>query len=214
MNTTKSPTYRLLALGILVLLASCNQQPKKAEPGEGDNEIVKEVSTPEDIISLDEAKKYCENYERRRIPSIVKFETAQSDSDEKFVPTQFIAFNLDSLKNYIAYVEQEAKKVNVAPDSLRIYLANYGKEGRDPNRNTLFILPTAKVGGDYGGFYIDGDEAKLIRNFWPKDENGGQNEEPRSKASFVPNFNTSLFQGSKSLIFNYGGSGPPPKMDF
>ena len=174
MNTTKSPTYHLLALGILVLLASCNPQTKKAEPSERDNEIVKDVSAPEDIISLDEAKKYCENYERRRVPSIVKFETAQSDSDEKFAPTQFIAFNLDSLKNYIAYVEQEAKKVNVAPDSLRIYLANYGKEGRYTNQNTVFILPTTKVGGDYGGFYIDGDEAKLIRNFWPKDENGGQ----------------------------------------
>ena len=214
MNTTKSPTYRLLALGILVLLASCNQQPKKEMPINGETEPVEEITAPKDIVSLNEAKKLCQNYERRRIPSIVKFETAQSDSDEKFMPTQFIAFNLDSLKNYIAYVEQEAKKVNVAPDSLRIYLANYGKEGRDPNHNTVFILPTAKVEGDYGGFYIDGDAAKLMRNYWPMDENGGQEGEPKSKASFVPNFNTSLFLDSKSFIFNHGSGGPPPTGDF
>ena len=213
MNTTKSLTYRLLLLGLaFITVAACNQQ-KKGAPTERGETPPEEVTAPQDIISLEEAKKLCENYERRRIPGIIEFEKAAGGSEE-FVPTQFIAFNLDSLKSYIKYVEQEAKKVNVAPDSLRIYLANYGQEGRDPNRNTVFILPTAKVGGDYGGFYIDGDEAKLIRNYWPKNENDGQEGEPRSKAAFLPNFNTSLFQGGGSLILNYGNTGPPPSNDF
>ncbi len=213
MKLTKSLTYRISLFGMLFLvLASC--QPKKEAPANGKTEPAEEVDPPKDIISLDEAKQLCENYERRRIPGIIEFEKAASGSEDEFVPTQFVTFNLETLKTYIQYVEQEAKKVNVAPDSLRIYLANYGKEGRDPNRNTVFILPTAKVEGDYGGFYIDGEEAKLIRNYWPKDENGGQEEEPRSKAAFLPNFNTSLLQGGGSLILNYGGSGPPPKTDF
>lgn len=214
MKALKSLTYPLSFVTALVLLASCNQQPKKAEPAQMEDKTVQEVKRPEDIISLDEAKELCQNYERRRIPGIVKFETAQGDSDEKFIPTQFAAFSLETLKTYIKYVEQEAGKVNVAPDSLRIYLANYGKEGRDPNRNTVFILPSAKVGGDYGGFYIDGEEAKLIRNYWPNNENGGQNEEPRSKASVVPSFNASLFQVGGSLVLDRSSSGPPPHSDF
>ncbi|MEM8508548.1 MAG: hypothetical protein AAF717_11990 [Bacteroidota bacterium] len=214
MNATTSPTYRLLLLLVLVLFASCNQPPKKDKPEEMEEEIVKEVKQPEDLISLDEAKELCQNYERRRVPGIVKFETAQHDSEEKFVPTQFVTFNLETLKTYIQYVEQEASKVNVAPDSLRIYLANYGMEGRDPNQNTLFILPTAKVDGDYGGFYIAGEEAKLIRKYWPSDQNDGQEEDPKSKAGFVPSFNLPLLQDDKSLILNYGNTGPPPSTDF
>ncbi|MEM1339955.1 MAG: hypothetical protein AAGF96_19500 [Bacteroidota bacterium] len=214
MNATTSPTNRLLLLVVLVLLASCNQSPKKDKPEEMEEEIVKEVKRPEDLISLDEAKELCQNYERRRIPGIVKFEAAQGDAEEKFIPTQFVAFDLAKLKEYIKYVEQEASKVNVAPDSLRIYLANYGMEGKDPNHNTLFILPTAKVDGDYGGFYIAGEEAKLIRKYWPSDQNDGQEEDPKSKASFVPSFNLPLLQDDKSLILNHGGSGPPPGTDF
>lgn len=199
----------------LILLAACNPQSKKeAEPAM--TQEVEEVDPPKEIISLDEAKELCENYENRRVPNIIKFEMAESGSEEKFVPTQFVAFKLETLKTYIKYVEQEAQKAKVAPDSLRIYLGNYGKEGRDPNRNTVFVLPTAQVGSDYGGFYIGEDgQAKLIRNYWPKDgENGGQEGEPKSKASFMPTFSTSLMQGGGSLVMNRGSSGPPPYGDF
>ncbi|MEO0570363.1 MAG: hypothetical protein AAF039_01585 [Bacteroidota bacterium] len=198
----------------LLLLGACNPQPKKeAEPEMMDQEAEK-VDAPKEIISLDEAKELCDNYETRRITSILEFERAESGDEEKFIPTQFVAFKLETLKTYIKYVEQEAKKANVTADSLRVYLGNYGKEGSDPNRNTVFVLPTAKVGNEYGGFYIDGTEAKLIRNYWPGGENGGQEGEPRSKASFVPTLNASLMQGGGSLVMNRGQSGPPPYGDF
>ena len=198
-----------------VLLSACNETPKQdAEPALLTQEM-ENIDTPKEIISLDEAKTLCENYENRRIPSIMKFEMAENASEETFVPVQFVAFKLETLKTYIKYVEQEAKKAKVTPDSLRVYLGNYGKEGVDPNRNTVFVLPTAKVGNDYGGFYIgDNGEAKLIRDYWPRQENGGQEGEPRSKASFFPTFNASLMQGGGSLIMNRGQSGPPPYGDF
>ncbi len=198
----------------IILLSACNPQTKKEdEPAMMDKEV-KEVDAPEGIISLDVAKGLCENYERRRIPGIKKFEAANTDSEESFIPTQYVTFDLKTIRQYLDYVEQEAKRANVEPDSLRIYLGNYGKEGRDPNRNTVFILPTAEIGKEYGGFYIDGTEAKLIRNHWPRGENGGQEGEPKSKASFIPNFNPLHLQPNGSLILNWGGSGPPPHTDF
>jgi len=213
MKKLKVPNVTLVLLSIaLIAMGACNEQPKKDGEPEMITEEVEEVEAPEEIISLDEAKTLCENYENRRIPSIVKLEMEENDDGEKFIPTQFVAFNLETLKTYIKYVEQEAQKAKVAPDSLRIYLGNYGKEGRDPNRNTVFVLPTAKIGDDYGGFYIGTDgQAKLIRDYWPK---GGQEGEPKSKASFVPNFNASLMQGGGSLVMNRGNSGPPPHTDF
>ena len=198
----------------LMALVSCNPQQKKEVPEMAD-EPAKEVEAPKEIISMKEAKVLCENYQNRRIPDIVKFEMGDRDSEEKFIPTQFVAFKLETIKSYIKYMERQAGKAKVNPDSLRIYFGNYGKEGRDPNKNTVFILPTAKIANDYGGFYIGADgQAKLIRNYWSKAENGGQEGEPKSKASFIPTFNIGLMQGDGSLILNHGGSGPPPGSDF
>lgn len=212
LNFSKSTLGCLIAT--VILLGACNPQPKKeAEPAMM-TEKTQEVEAPEGIISLDEAKELCENYETRRIPSIVKFEATENSSEDKFIPTQFVAFKLETIKSYLEYVEQEAQKANVKPDSLRIYLGNYGKEGRDPNRNTVFILPTTEIGKEYGGFYVDGNEAKLIRNYWPKGVNDGQEGEGKSKASFLPVLNANLMQGGGSLILNWGGSGPPPHTDF
>jgi len=210
---SKTTTW-LLAMA-LMLLGACNTQNKEPK-SETDDGPMEEIEAPKEIISLDEAKELCENYENRRLPGIIEFETAQSDGEEKFVPTQFVAFKLETLQTYIDYVRQEAKKAKVSPDSLRIYLGNYGKKGEEANRNTVFVLPTAKVGNDYGGFYIGEDgKAKLIHNYWPKNgQNGGEEDEPKSKASLVPTFNVSLMQGGGSLIMNRGNSGPPPHTDF
>ena len=209
-NTSK--TSVLIPLAALLIMG-CQEQPKT----EAATQLVAQeesVEAPDEIISLDEAKTLCENYETRRIPGIRSFEKEAGDTEGEFIPTQFVAFNLKTLKQYIKYVEQEAGKAKVAPDSLRIYLGNYGKEGKDPNRNTVFILPTAEIGKEYGGFYIGEDgEAKLIRNYWPKSDEDGQEGGAKSEASLLPVF-PMMMNGDGSLVMNRGGSGPPPHTDF
>ncbi|MEM1256908.1 MAG: hypothetical protein AAGH81_00155 [Bacteroidota bacterium] len=204
-------TVGFLITAVLLVLGSCNPQPKKeAEPEKMDQEV-EEVEAPEGIISLDEAKELCQNYEIRRIPGIKNFEAAQTNAEGKFIPTQYVTFDLETIRQYLDYLEQEAKRANVVPDSLRIYLGNYGNEGKDPNRNTVFILPTAEIGKGYGGFYIDNEgQAKLIRSYWPNNDENGKS---KSKASFLPNFGPSLMSGG-SLVFNRGNSSPPPDSDF
>ena len=112
MKMMKLKVSRLHAglLGIaLIAMGACNEQPKKDVAPEMMTQEVEEVDAPKEIISLNEAKELCENYENRWIPSIVEFEKEESAEGEEFVPTQFVAFNLETLKTYIKYVEQESQ---------------------------------------------------------------------------------------------------------
>ena len=54
-------------------------------------------------------------------------------------------FSLDTLKQYIEYVEQEAKKQGKKNLGIRVYFAAYPKEGNypDPGFATVFMVPTA-----------------------------------------------------------------------
>lgn len=203
-----------LAFVFFFVLANCVEKDKKPEEEKEKPKTEEETGMsgkPTGIISLEEAKLLCTNYEERRIPSIKAFEMAQDESDEKFIPTQFIDFELKTIKKYIKFVEREARKAKVSPDSLRIYLGNYGKDGQEPNRNTVFILPTATIDGDHGGFFINAKgKAELIRNNWSKNENQGQE---KSKASFFTLPNMNLYN-RQSFILNLGHGGPPPISDF
>lgn len=173
----------------------------------------REVDPPKQLITLDDADSLYVNYSTRRAENIIRFEMQDQPDGEPFNPTRFVSFDLKVIKDYIAYVEQEAKNAGVKADSLRIYLGNYGKRGKDKRRNTVFLLPTANTDAGYGGFYIGDDgKAKLIRDKFRS--NDMEQNDPKSKASLMPNLNSSLFQGEQSLILNFGNSGPPPRGDF
>ncbi|WP_350294056.1 hypothetical protein [uncultured Croceitalea sp.] len=214
MKTSQNWVITLSTILFLVV-ASCAEKPKKdkEEPKTVAHEDDEMVKAPDGIITLGEAKELCENYETRRAKAILEFEMNQNPEKE-FIPTQFIEFDLKTMKKYIKYVEKKARKAKVKPDSLRIYLGNYGKEGKDPNRNTVFVVPTAKIDGEYGGFYIGGDgTAKLIRNYWPKNGDGNQGVQQKSEAGFFPTLKSMPYQ-DQSLILNDGHNGPPPNTDF
>lgn len=211
MKTTTFKKSVLTAFLSLLLLGACAEQKKETPAEEPAEEMEQEmVAAPKGIISLKQAKILCENYENRRTGAIKRFEMVQNP-EQDFVPTQFVDFDFETIANYVKYVEQEAKKAKVRPDSLRIYLGNYGKKGKQPNRNTVFMLPTTVINGESGGFFINAKgEAELIRSYWPN-TNGGSNQ--KSKAGFFPSFSPSFFQDG-SLILNDGNSAPPPYSDF
>ena len=211
MKTTTFTKSIFTAFLPMLLLAACAEQKKETPAEEPAEEMEQEmVAAPKGIISLKQAKILCENYEDRRIGAIKRFEMAQNP-EEDFVPTQFIDFDFETIANYVKYVEQEAKKAKVSPDSLRIYLGNYGKKGRNANRNTVFMLPTTVINGESGGFFINADgKAALIRSYW-SDANDGKAQ--KSKAGFLPSFSPMMFQDG-SLIMNEGHIAPPPEADF
>jgi len=183
-----------LVLGLcLYSLSSCQEKKKDAdqEIHLGKDEIRKQ------IISLADADSFYLNYSRRRATAISEFEIRNRPDEKQFIPTRFVDFDLETIKNYIKYVESEAKNGGTKVDSLRIYLGNYGNSSGEINRhNTVFIVPTAKAQGSSGGIYIGADgKAKLMRKYF-----NGNNEINSNKQN--------------SLILNFGHCCPPKNGDF
>lgn len=206
---------------LFLMLTACQEVPKKEDDREP--EPKETVKPPKQIISLEESKSIYDNYSRNRVDLIQQFETERSP-DEKFHPARFSSYDYATIKQYMAFIEQEAKAAQVDISSLRFYFANYpnkgdfpdGKKVVHPRQNSIFIVPTIKVDGQDFGFYIGDDgKAKLI-----KDAVGAQgigSTDTKSKkayASFAPSLNAPAVQGGQSLNLNRGQSGPPPSPDF
>ncbi|MGX1929657.1 hypothetical protein [Flagellimonas sp. 2504JD4-2] len=220
MKNTRN-AFAMLLGSLMLILGACKQPQKKDDPAEEPKERVK---PPEQIISLEESKSLFDNYSRNRVAMIQEFEMEQNP-DEKFRPARFSSYDYSTIKQYMAFIEQEAKDANVDITSLRFYFGNYpnkekfpdGKKVVHPRQNAVFIVPTINVDGQNYGFYIGEDgKAKLIKN--AVGEKGmGSNEtgEQKAYASFVPSFSapTAPFAG-QSLTLNRGTSGPPPDADY
>ena len=225
MKRPTSITTKILCVLVLTSIFSCNQQQKENEPNPKNPPI---VVAPANIISLNEANAIYDNYSEHRVSLIQPYETKQRQPDEKFEASRFVDFDYDSLKQYIAYIDQEAHAGGVKKvTKLRLYFANYPNEEKFPNgkkvihkrQNSIFMVPTLeKEGINYGFFIGSNGKAELIKD-WKKSSNEGMgfsyDKKQEALAGFVPKFslNTSL-QDSKSLAFNFGQGGPPPKTDF
>ncbi|MBQ4914303.1 hypothetical protein J8L85_07645 [Maribacter sp. MMG018] len=214
-------TAASISLAVL-LLTSCNQPQKKEH--HDDSPAPPEVEAPSNIISLKEANVIYDNYSKHRVNPIVQYETKERAPEKKFEPSRYVDFDYETIKQYIDYVEQEAKKAGVKKiTKLRLYYANYPDQEKFPNgkkvihkrQNSIFIVPTLEMQGTNYGFYIAGDgKAALIRD-WKDDSKEGlgasHNKKQKAYAGFSLNSN---LQTSKSLALNFGQSGPPPKTDF
>ncbi|PRX53911.1 hypothetical protein [Flagellimonas meridianipacifica] len=224
MKNTKKNGLLLVLGGLLLIGTSCQERSKPSE--EPEQEEKETVKPPSDIISIEQSKSLYDNYTRNRIAPIMAFEKEMND-DEEFEAARFVDFDYDTMKQYIAYVEQEAKKAKVDVSTFRLYFANYpnsekfrdGKKVVHPRQNSIFILPTMMKNGQNMGFYIGADgQAQLIRNTVKRNEQGYggiQDKSQRSQASFVPSLSAPLsLQEELSLIMNHGSSGPPPGGDF
>ncbi len=221
-NLKKVATVLLGAF--LFTLTACQQSPKKEESTESRAaEEQERVSPPEGIISLEESKSLYDNYSKNRLDIIQRYEAERST--EKFEAARFSSFSYADIKQYIAYIEQEAKGAQVDISSLRFYFANYpdkadfpdGKKIVHPRQNSIFVVPTMNVNGEDYGFYIGADgKAKLIKNAVGETAVGSNiKEDDRSYASFAPSFASPvMLQESKSLNLNHSNSGPPPDGDF
>lgn len=226
MNLVKELHLQHLYLFFFVMIATlgCREAARNEEgktPGEkGVEEQV--VSAPQQIISLEEAKELYDTYTRRRAELILKTE-GPDDEGIPFEPARFAAFDYNTIKQYMAFIEQEAASANVDISTLRFYFGNYGEKeaGQDKSRrNTVFLVPTTKSNGQDYGFYIatgpDGKPlAEPIRNKVGSAEESGMgsrgNSQERSYAGFAK---AALLQSGQSLVLNKGNSGPPPQGDF
>ena len=110
---------------------------------------------PKQAISYDQAKNLQQEYIRTRVEPALK--AALSSGIERKEDVRDVTFDLEAVKQYIAYVEKEAAKKGVKNGlGLRVYLGAY-----ENSEVTMFFMPTKKkepIKGANNFFYFEPDD--------------------------------------------------------
>lgn len=225
MKNTRNLLWGFAVVSILTFsVFSCGNEKQKGQKEKPQKEDSKVVEAPKNIITLEQADAIYANYTNHRIPAIENYETQQRAVSEKFEAARFVDFDYQTIKNYIAFIDQEAAKAGVKKvTKLRLYFANYpsknkfndGENVKHPRQNSIFMLPTlAKDNGDYG-FYIDYNGKPKLVSDWKMDFYKDKELSKKTKAGFIPNFSFGAnIKEGQSLTLNRGNGGPPPTGDF
>jgi len=210
-----------LCLFFGIFFIGCEDSTQGEPPYEG---------PPKEIITVKQAFEMYGSYSTRRVPLIQRYEDSISDDSSKFTPTRYAEYELKAIKQYIAYIEHEAKEAGVNVNTLRFYLANYPDSGkfdggavvRYPRRNTFFVVPTTDIDGKNEGFSIEeinGKPTAVAISRKMGRENGAQKSQSDTTAQvneagfFMPNSTSVQGSGTTSLILNDGSIVPPPGTD-
>ncbi|SHF48811.1 hypothetical protein SAMN03080594_104339 [Arenibacter palladensis] len=220
-------TYVNLCAGALIVFGftSCEQKKEKTPVTEP---VTAEITAPKQIVSVAQAKTMYDAYGERRVGLIEKYENELAP-ENKFDVARFGYYDYNTIKEYMNYIEQEAKKANVEISSLRFYFSNYpdkktfedGREIKHPKQNSFFIIPAVKDKNDreYGFYIREEDDGKnvpvlLTDNLEPKKDgemDRMQSQESKSEASFIPTTPPAPFYAkNKSLVLNEANMVPPP----
>ncbi len=99
------------------------------------------IDPPQQSISFEQANNLEEEFKSTRAGII-------NDSLD-IVDTRDFWFDLEVLKKYIDYVEQEAEEKGLENLGLRVYLGAYPQSANYPNPGftTVFLVPTSQVEG-------------------------------------------------------------------
>lgn len=201
----------MISLTMLSLLfVRCKGDHNQTDDNDGPST---EIPRPHMAIDLDEAIALYQNYGTNRVELIETYEDSLGQV-ENFQATRSLTFDFEELRQYMDYVEQEAKAAGTNIKGLRVYLGQYDLEGSNyPNSETVFFNPTMKTS--------DGNEV----SFAIKDNNGnpipvpvGQLQELFAKGAKTPGKANLVLKlededGITSLAGNHGGKRPPPSTD-
>lgn len=250
MKNTKSTFFGVAFLAMLLCtLTNCNDAKPAIE------ERAK-VTAPAQIVTVEQAKMMYDTYGKRRVPLIRRYEnkidsarhqkdagyrqaqdakTAQESRQavaKPFDVTRYVSYEYDTIKKYIAYIEQEAERAGVKISTLRFYLSNYPEKDLFPKdtaarvrHNSVFITPTLRKGNrEYPYYGEEGEDGRLqmvlLNDTLTKSKTqlvGTWNKKPEtSVASVFPSLTSTegppapLFFASKSYTLNKGTGAPPP----
>ncbi|MFB9057537.1 hypothetical protein ACFFU9_12380 [Mariniflexile ostreae] len=161
MKTNAIHKISVLVIFTVCLLVSCNNVTKE-KPSE--QQKPEKISAPKQTIDYEYASNLEEEYINTRA-SIINKSLDMEDAREFW-------FDLDQLKKYIAYVEQEAKSQGYKNLGIRIYNGAYPKEKQypDPGYSTVFLVPTgtksiSKAGISSSSFILSNDNIQSIRAY-------------------------------------------------
>ena len=199
----------------LLLVFGCNEKETKTQ------EEPEPTKAPAQIISEEQAAILFNTYSTNRVPSIEEFENAGSEEgEEAHVAARYTYFDFNVMKEYMKYIEEQAASAGKDIRTLRIYYATYpARSPKDPNKNTVFLVPTTDFDNVNKAFKISLVDNKPVAEAIPWNfHRGGQKamgqdqmENEKNQAGFfsLNATNTFLFNGG-SLILNDGSTAPPP----
>ncbi len=217
---TAKITIRLTLVSLVSLMFfSCQDPTTHNDPYEG--------PPKGHIISVERAGEMYDAYSQRRVPIIKKYEDSIASDGSKFEPTRYAEYDLQTIKEYIAYLEHEAAKANVEVNTLRFYLSNYpnsdkfsnGDVVKYPRRNSFFVVPTMAYEGKNVGFSITEVNGKPtavpMGRVTPVEKGSQDKSQPDStgqmnEAGFFMSNTTSAVGGTTNLILNDSDLVPPP----
>jgi hypothetical protein len=242
-NTKKSLINLIFICTISLTLFSCREIDKEGPKDE-------HVDAPTEIVTVADASKLYNTYEKRRVELIQKYEdsidgysndgktrqeqnaldTEQDPNDpngERFDVARYVYWDYETIKNYLKYVEQEAKAADIEISTLRFYFSNNPENDNSavhPRQNSIMITPTLHRNDREYIFSIDEEGASprpilLSDSFGQlKDDEKGMgtidDNNDQTYASFIPFSSLGVaaptYQGGKSVTMNKGNSAPPP----
>lgn len=199
-----------LAFSLLLVMA-CNEKETKTQ------EEPEPTKAPGQIISEKQAAVLFDTYSTNRVPCIDEFQNAQlEEGEDKHVAARYTAFDFKVMQEYMKYIEEQATSAGKDIKTLRIYYATYPDSSeKDPNKNTVFLVPTTDFGSDIKAFKIREEGEKHVAEAipWNFGERGQvQTDDQKNKAGFFPMMtsNALVHPGGHSLILNDGNTSPPP----
>ncbi len=216
--TSEMTNRFLLLIFANMLLLGCQEPTTNGEPPY-------EGPPKENIISVERAQEMYDAYSQRRVPIIQKYEDSIVRDSSKFTPTRYAEYDLNTIKQYIAYIEHEANAANVEIKTLRFYLTNYPNSSAFPNgdavkyprRNSFLVLPTMAYEGNNVGFSVEEKDGKYTAvpiSKRPARLEGNQDNGQMNEAGFfVTNNATMQGGGTNSLIMNESQLSPPPPVN-
>ncbi len=225
---------------------------ESCKPKDGGEEP-KEVEAPRQIVSVDDARKMYNNYTDRRAQLIQKYEDSldRSGKDyemqqqkmkeenaemekDSFDVARYGKYDIKELRQYLDFVEQEAKKAGVEVSSIRFYFSNYanmekyddGAAVKHPRQNSFLLVPAAVKGDRDYAFFVREDDQGVWKPVFLSDRLDQEMEDglgvvnrdrQLNHAALIPYiFNKSTanapltFAGDQSLFSNEVDMVPPP----
>ncbi|MHB0755186.1 hypothetical protein [Polaribacter sp. M15] len=151
MKSQLTKLFYFFALSIFIL--SCKTESSQPEIKPSDTEKVDEScypnsKKPSQIITYEEMDDMLTTFYNGPKKELDKY-LKKVSGGKRSVSTVYNWYNIDDLKQYIAYIERISKEKDIPLTGFRIYPSTYPKNYKDKelrNVQTLIFTPTTKVG--------------------------------------------------------------------
>ena len=197
-KTTKlSMTYLLCSL--FAFVSSSCQKPQKYF--EVDEKARAEMT--EHIIPLKEAVDSYKDYGKNRV-KILK-DTLKVKYGKDFNDSRTVWFDIETIKQYLIYVEEKSKEAGVDPKGIQFYFTveSEKSDGKKKNHQNFFIAPT-KSNDLESGYTLDKDGKIILLKDKFKEIYEPSINQQTEKAGFF-----SAIQRDEGLLLNDGIPNPP-----